>query len=166
MTAAATTNNFRLNDLNEIISVYSPRSPLPDQDSRSEKECEIKCSSNCPGFARSQKTMVQRSGEFGAERAPPSRLHRIQFLLETFPGNALSGWLRRLAGMSGLSAERTASSPQASQKVETVEFICHPLHSNCTAPLEVRPPPEGSECLRFLTKGVRRAVDFWLSENV
>jgi len=36
-------------------------------------------------------------------------------------------------------------------KIETIEFIGHPLYSNCTAPSEFRPPPEASECRRFLT---------------
>jgi hypothetical protein len=37
------------------------------------------------------------------------------------------------------------SPPQASQKVETTEFIGHPLHSDCTAPSEFRPPPDRSK---------------------
>jgi hypothetical protein len=44
-----------------------------------------------------------------------------------------------------LSTDRSDSPPQASQKVEIAEFIGHPLHSNCTAPSEFRPPPDRSK---------------------
>lgn len=84
----------------------------------------------------------------GAESALLSRWDPIQILLEALSSKALSRQLRRFACTSGLGAASNDSSPRALRKIHTVELICHPLYSNCTAPSEFRPPPERSECCR------------------
>jgi hypothetical protein len=96
-TAAAMTNNFRPNDLDEIIALYPPAASqdrfAPSGIRALQRSARSNLHRTALAFGTVRKRWSPQTDGCGAERALPSRRYRIQFVLEALLREAMSGGL-------------------------------------------------------------------------
>src|ERR1700674_1558159 len=107
------TNNFKPNDLKEIIVVYLPA--VPHRSARLVSVCvlERNAQSNPDrillAICTVRKPTSPQTDESDARRAPPFREIGFNCYLKRFRVKAMSGWLRRSAFTFSLAADLSNS---------------------------------------------------------